>query len=156
MSKNRDPFRAICSLTLCLAAITLPAAAQDPASGPNVKHDVSPTRTVMTSPSANRIRAGHILVRFKTTPAEDVLSQLSTAFGAKVVGTIDKIGVTHLQTAPEAGLALLEHLRKRSDVEFAEFDSPVQAIQNFTPDDVYYSTAYASSHNGNIAQWGPP
>src|SRR6266571_1562497 len=157
MKKNRHPFRAVCSLMLCLApAITLPAAAQDQASGPNLKHDVSPTRTVMTSSSANHIRAGHILVRFKTTPAQDVLSQLNTAFGAKVVGTIDKIGVTHIQTAPEAGLALLEHLNKRSDVEFAEFDSPVQAIQTFVPDDTYYSTAYASSHNGNIAQWGPP
>ena len=156
MKKNRHPFRAVCSLMLCQApAITLPAAAQDQASGPNLKHDVSPTRTVMTSSSANHIRAGHILVRFKTTPTQDVLSQLNTAFGAKVVGTIDKIGVTHLKTAPEAGLALLEHLRKRSDVEFAEFDSPVQAIQIFTPDDAYYSTAYASSHYGNIAQWGP-
>jgi thermitase len=85
-----------------------------------------------------------------------VLTQLSTAFGAKAVGTIDKIGVTHIQTSPEAGLALLEHLRKRSDVEFAEFDSPVQAIQTFVPDDIYYSTAYASSHYGNVAQWGPP
>jgi len=111
--------------------------------------------TVMMSPPANSIRAGHILVRFKTTPAQDVLSQLNTAFGAKVVGTIDKIGVTHIQTAPEAGLALLEHLNKRSDVEFAEFDSPVQAIQTFVPDDTYYSTAYASSHYGNVAQWGP-
>jgi len=33
------------------------------------------------SRSANTIRAGHILVRFKTTPAQDVLSQLNTAFG---------------------------------------------------------------------------
>jgi thermitase len=32
----------------------------------------------------------------------------------------------------------------------------VQAIQTFVPDDTYYSTAYASSHNGKIAQWGPP
>ncbi len=112
--------------------------------------------TLTTGGSPGSIRAGHILVRFKTTPAQDVLSQLNTAFGAKAIGKIDKIGVTHLQVAPEAGLALLEHLRKRSDVEFAEFDSPVQAIQTFVPDDIYYSTAYASSHNGTIAQWGPP
>jgi thermitase len=113
-------------------------------------------QTLTTGGSPGSIRAGHILVRFKTTPAQDVLSQLNTAFGAKAIGKIDKIGVTHLQAAPEAGLALLEHLRNRSDVEFAEFDSPVQAIQTFVPDDTYYSTAYASSHNGNIAQWGPP
>jgi thermitase len=111
-------------------------------------------QTVMTSDVPGSIRAGHIMVRFKTTPTQAVLGQLNTAFGAKVVGTIDKIGVTHLQ-APGPGLALLGHLQKRSDVEFAEFDAPVHAIQNFVPDDTYYSTAYASSHNGNIAQWGP-
>jgi thermitase len=41
-------------------------------------------------------------------------------------------------------------------VEFAEFDSIVQTTQGtFVPNDPYYGTAYASSHNGNIDQWGP-
>ena len=137
-------------IAIILAAV-LGAASAQTASTPS-----SRAQTVMTSGSPGSIRAGHILVRFKTTPAQGVLDQLNTAFGARIAGKIDKIGVTHLQAPPEAGLALLGHLRKRSDVEFAEFDSPVQAIQNFVPDDIYYSTAYASSHNGNIAQWGPP
>ena len=122
------------------------------------------TQTVMTSGSPGSIRAGHILVRFKTTPGQDMLNQLNTTFGAKVVGRIDKIGVTHLHAPSEAGLALLGHLRKRSDVEFAEFDSTVQAIwqpntsapTTFQPNDPYYSTMYSSSHYGNVDQWGPP
>jgi len=126
------------------------------ASAQTVSAPPSSARTLTTGGSPGSIRAGHILVRFKTAPGQDVVNQLNAAFGAKLVGKIDKIGVTHIQTSPEAGLALLGHLRNRSDVEFAEFDSPVQAIQTFVPDDTYYSTAYASSHNGNIAQWGPP
>src|SRR2546425_13210237 len=82
-----------------------------------------------------------------------VLDQLNTAFGAKAVGKIAEIGVTHLQVPPQAGLALLEHLRQRPDVEFAEFDSEVQAF--LQPDDPYYSTMFASSHYGNVDQWGP-
>jgi thermitase len=112
-------------------------------------------QTVMVSGSPNSIRAGHILVRFKGNPSQDELKELNTAFGATVVGTIGEIGVMHLQVKPERGLALIAHLRQRSDVEFAEFDSPVQASQTFVPDDIYYSTAYATSHYGNIAQWGP-
>jgi len=166
MTKQMNHLAVICSLVAFLGLLaTFPAAAQGQAPGSNttqsVKQDLSPAGTVMIGPSANSIRAGHILVRFKTTPAQEVLSELSTAFGAKVVGTIDEIGVTHFQTAPEEGLALLAHLRKRSDVEFAEFDSPVQAIQTLqspplTPNDIYYNTIYASSHYGKIAQWGPP
>src|SRR5215467_3241202 len=108
-------------------------------------------QTVMTSSAPGSIRAGHLLVRFKTTPAQEILNQLNASFGARLVGTIPEIGVTHFQT-PGSGLALLGHLRKRSDVEFAEFDSRVQAMQSFVPDDIYYSTAYASSHYGNIAR----
>jgi thermitase len=114
-------------------------------------------QTVMTSGSPGSIRAGHILARFKTTPGQAVLDQLNTAFGARMVGTIPGIGVTHLQ-APGSGLALLGHLRKRSDVEFAEFDSTVQTMQSLSPNppnDTYYSTAYASAKYGNVAQWGP-
>jgi len=114
-------------------------------------------QTVMTSGASGNIRAGHLLVRFKATPAQAVLNQLNTSFGARVVGTIPGIGVTHLQ-APGSGLALLGHLRKRSDVEFAEFDAPVQAMQSLLPNppnDTYYSTAYASAKYGNVAQWGP-
>src|SRR5207247_8125481 len=110
-------------------------------------------QTVMRSGSPGSIRAGHILVRFKTTPAQGVLDQLNTAFGARAVGKIAEIGVTHLQVPPEAGLALLGHLRKRSDVEFAEFDSEVQTF--LQPDDPYFSTSLASSHYGTVSQWGP-
>src|SRR5712691_6134883 len=145
-------------LTIILAAV-LGAASAQTASTPSFR-----AQTVMTSGSPGSIRAGHILVRFKTTPGQDVLNQLNIAFGAKVVGRIDKIGVTHLHAPREAGLALLGHLRKRSDVEFAEFDSTVQAIlqpstsapATFQPNDPYYSTMYPSSHYGNVDQWGPP
>jgi thermitase len=115
---------------------------------------IARAQTVVVGGSPENIRAGHILVRFKGNPSQ-ALNQLYTGFGATVVGTIGEIGVMHLQVKPERGLALIAHLRQRSDVEFAEFDSPVQANQTFVPDDIYYSTAYPSSHYGKIAQWGP-
>src|SRR5437773_11414698 len=111
-----------------ILAVVLGAASAQTASTPSFR-----AQTVMTSGSPGSIRAGHILVRFKTTPAQGVLDQLNTAFGAKAVGKIAEIGVTHLQVPPQAGLALLGHLRQRSDVEFAEFDSEVQAF--LQPDD---------------------
>ena len=131
-----------------ILAVVLGAASAQTASTPSFR-----AQTVMTSGSPGNIRAGHILVRFKTTPAQAVLDQLNTAFGAKAVGKIAEIGVTHLQVPPQAGLALLGHLRQRSDVEFAEFDSEVQAF--LQPDDPYFSTSLASSHYGTVSQWGP-
>jgi thermitase len=101
------------------------------------------------------LRKGHILVRFKASPSQEVLNRLGVEFAANVVGTIDGIRVTHLKAAG-SGLALLHHLRNRPDVEFAEFDSIVSTMQStFVPNDPYYGTAYATSHNGNIDQWGP-
>src|SRR6266567_4897431 len=93
MTKQMNHLAVICSLVAFLGLLaTFPAAAQGQAPGSNTtqsfKQDLSPAGTVMIGPSANSIRAGHILVRFKTTPAQEVLSELSTAFGAKVVGTI--------------------------------------------------------------------
>src|SRR2546425_8925652 len=105
------------SLLTCILTLVFGTASAQTVSAP-----AHSTQTTMVSGSLGSIRAGHILVRFKTTPAQDVLNQLNTAFGAKLVGTIDKIGVTHLQV-PGSGLALLGHLQKRSDVEFAEFDA---------------------------------
>src|SRR6266704_2844207 len=101
--------------------------------------------TIMTSGSPGEIRAGHVLVRFNGPPSQAVLEQLAIEFGARVVGKIAGIDVIHLQAPPERGLALVERLRSRPDVEFAEFDSVVKAI--FEPNDPYYSTPYASSHN---------
>jgi thermitase len=102
------------------------------------------------------LRAGHILVRFKDSPRQDVLNQLDADFGAKAVGEIPGIRVTHLHAAG-SGLALLHHLRNRPDVEFAEFDSIVTTMQSaFVPNDPYYGTTYVSSHYGSIDQWGPP
>jgi thermitase len=114
-------------------------------------------QSIKTSGSPSGIRAGHILVRFKESPSEAVFNQLNAKFGAKVVGSIREIKVTHLQVAG-SGLALLDHLRKRADVEFAEFDSVAQVLQSAfnPPNDVYYSSAYSSSHDGSIDQWGPP
>src|SRR5262249_43530287 len=113
----------------------------------------STQQTFATSGSPGSIRAGHILVRFKAKPSQQILNQLNTDFGARAVSSIERIGVTHLEVAPARGQALLAHLRKRSDVEFAEFDSVVEAF--LQPDDPYYSTMFASSHYGNVNQWGP-
>lgn len=137
-------------------AITVILIALGVASAQNTSAPPSSAQIRAVGGSSHGIRAGHILVRFKSSASQDVANQLNANFGAKVVGKIAALGVTHLQVAPELGLAMLGHLRNLSDVEFAEFDSPVQAIQTFVPDDTYYSTAYASSHNGKIAQWGPP
>jgi thermitase len=104
--------------------------------------------------SPGTVRSGHILVRFKATPSQEVLNQLNAAFGARVVRTIAGIGVTHFQASPQGQFALLRNLRQRSDVEFAEFDSEAQALVT-TPNDTYYTTAYPTSHNGTIAQWAP-
>jgi thermitase len=109
--------------------------------------------TQVTGVVHNGFRAGHVLVRFKGAQPQAILDQLTNAFGAKAVGKIAEIGVIHLQVPPQAGLALLEHLRQRPDVEFAEFDSQVQAF--LQPDDPYFNTSFASSHYGNVSQWGP-
>src|SRR5437667_3042838 len=69
-----------------ILAVVLGAASAQTASTPSFK-----AQTVMTSGSPGNIRAGHILVRFKGTPAQDVLDQLNTAFGARIAGKIDKI-----------------------------------------------------------------
>lgn len=121
------------------------------------------TFTTQTAGTPKDIRAGHILVRFKGERGADVLNQLSAQFGARVVSTIAGIGVTHLQVRPELGPSLLSHLRNRPDVEFAEFDTPVHvsvasssSTATFQPNDPYYSSPYASSHYGSVAQWGPP
>jgi thermitase len=98
------------------------------------------------------VREGHILVKFKAAQPQTVLDQLTNAFGAKAIGRIVEVGITHLQVPPQAGLALLEHLRQRSDVEFAEFDSKVQVFMQ--PDDPYFSASFASSHYGSVSQWG--
>ena len=100
-----------------------------------------------------KIRAGHILVRFKANPSQNLLNQLNVAFGAKAVGRIPEIGVTHLQVPPHMGFAALGHLSKRSDVEFAEFDSVVEAFE--VPTDPYFSTPYPTFKYGTISQWGP-
>jgi thermitase len=129
-----------------LLVITAGAAQTAPAVAPSVQ-------ATMTGGSPKYIRDGHILVRFKTTPSRQALQQLNAAFGATVTGTISGIGVTHLKVTPEKQFALLDNLRQRSDVQFAEFDSYVQAL--VTPNDTYYSTAYATSHYGTMAQWAP-
>ncbi len=112
------------------------------------------TQSITIAGSPTNIRPGHVLVRFKATAGQDVLNQLNTAFGAKLVGTIREIGVMHLQAPPERTLRLVAHLRNRPDVEFAEFDSVAQAI--LQPNDPYYSSALSSSHSGSVDQWGPP
>jgi len=113
--------------------------------------------TLGTSGSPSSIRAGHVLVRFKDSARQDVLNQLHADYGANVVANIPAIRVTHFQAAG-SGLALLDHLRNRPDVEFAEFDSVVKVVQDGfnPPNDVYFSSAYTSSHYGGIDQWGPP
>jgi thermitase len=112
-------------------------------------------QTPKTNGSPNHIRVGHILVRFKDSARQDVLNQLHADYGANVVATIPAIRVTHFQAAG-SGLALLGHLRKRPDVEFAEFDSVVSTMQSaFVPNDPYYGTTYVTSHYGSIDQWGP-
>jgi thermitase len=140
--------------SVVLAAIVV-SALLGTASAQNVSTPAFSAQTLTTGVSPNSIRAGHILARFKANPSQAVLDGLNTAYGAKVVGKIAALGITHLQVSPELGLATLGHLRNRPDVEFAEFDSPVQAFQTFAPDDTYYSASYASSHYGSIAQWGP-
>jgi thermitase len=142
-------------VTLIVAAVGI-AAAQSQPQGPPAFVTLPVHAGTEGAAADNGVRAGHILVRFKALPSQDVLSQLDADFGAKVVGTIAGIRVTHLQV-PGSGLALVDHLRNRPDVEFAEFDSIVSTMQStFVPNDPYYSTAYASSHYGNIDQWGPP
>src|SRR5437879_11182261 len=72
---NKSVFLAI------ILAVVLGAASAQTASTPSFR-----AQTVMTSGSPGSIRAGHILVRFKATPGQEVVNQLDTAFGAKVVG----------------------------------------------------------------------
>lgn len=145
VAAHRRRLAVVCVVIWVLAVTSVCASAQDGTSNPG---------TVVVSGSPSGIRAGHVLVKFKQLPSQAVLNQLNAAFGAKAVGTIAGIGVTHFQAPPEKGLALLENLRRRPDVEFVEFDSIVKAI--YEPNDHYYSTPYPSSHYGNIVQWAPP
>ncbi len=116
-----------------------------------VRADLSAWTFETSSPG--KVRAGHLLVRFKAKPSQDVLNELNAKFAARAVGTIDAIGVTHLQVPPQVGFAALGHLSKRPDVEFAEFDSVVEAFE--VPTDPYYSTPYTTFKYGTISQWGP-
>jgi thermitase len=145
MTKTIFPVKITTKFTFIALLLGLVAVAASAQAGP------APQETTNAIPA--RFREGHILVKFKSTQAQAVLDQLTNAFGAKAVGKIAEIGVTHLQVPPQAGLALLEHLRQRPDVEFAEFDSHVQAF--LQPDDPYFSASFASSHYGNVSQWGP-
>jgi len=133
---------------LLIGMLGTPATSR-PAHGqsPNVQQPV----TISTPPAS--IRAGHILVRFATPPGAGVLGQLHVDFGARLVATIPGVGVSHFEVSPELALAFLRHVRGRADVDFAEFDSSVEVL--FVPNDPYYSTPYASSHYGNVTQWGP-
>jgi thermitase len=148
---KRTPLKKIFK-KLVFTALTLSAGVRTIAAQ-SAPAQLSNSNAVMVSVSPKDIRGGHILVRFKTTPAQAVLDQLTAAFGAKAVGKISEIGVTHLQVEPHAGLALLTHLRARSDVEFAEFDSVVRTF--LQPDDPYFNSSFSSSHYGNVSQWGP-
>lgn len=136
---------------MLLAAIFLNVLCLQPASAQSASAVAA--QTVGSNVVPGNYRPGHILVRFKTAPAQSALDKLTTAFGARAVGKISEIRVTHLQVPPQAGLALLQHLRKRSDVEFAEFDSVVEAFE--VPTDPYYSTPYPTFKYGTISQWAP-
>ena len=141
------------AMMLAQSTATSQASAQQ-SEGPTVA--ARPNHPNIDGVGPSGLRAGHILVRFKDSPRQDVLNQLDADFGAKAVGEIPGIRVTHLHAAG-SGLALLHHLRNRPDVEFAEFDSIVTTMQSaFVPNDPYYGTTYVSSHYGSIDQWGPP
>jgi len=166
VARKASPLKWVTKLTfiVLLDAMSVgTAVAQGQPQGPpafvtqsSAQDEVLNARTLRTSGSPKGIRAGHILVRFKDSPRQDVLNQLDADFGAKAVGEIAGIRVTHLHAAG-SGLALLHHLRSRPDVEFAEFDSIVSTMQSaFVPNDPYYSTTYVSSHYGSIDQWAPP
>jgi thermitase len=111
------------------------------------------TSVQLDKETLSKIRPGHILVRFKSMAAETALGELPAAFGAKAIGRLADIGVSRVQVLPQHGLAALQKLRKRSDVEFAEFDYKVQAFVE--PADPYYGASYTTSKYGNISQWGP-
>jgi thermitase len=146
-----DDTRKNCAWITIIVILLLGMSSAQSASGPV---QGTPAATIGGSP--RNIRSGHILVRFKAQPSQDVLNQLNTSFGARMVGTIAEIGVAHLVVPPEKQFALLRSLRQRPDVEFAEFDSIVQALQAvMTPNDPYFSTAYSTAKYGNIAQWAP-
>ena len=147
------------AMVFILSYFDVTAVAQSEAAPPNQARGSASTPSHgnpnIDGAGSSDVRTGHILVRFKALPSQDVLNRLGVEFAAHVVRTIPEIRVTHFQVA-DSGLALLHHLRGRPDVEFAEFDSVVKTFQSaFVPNDPYYGGAYASSHYGNIDQWGP-
>jgi thermitase len=95
-------------------------------------------------------RPGHLLVRFNANASPSEVANLKTNHA---VSENAALRVTHLKVSPEEELAVFFQLKRSSSVEFVEFDSLVTT--QFVPNDTYYATAYPSSHNGNIAQWGP-
>jgi thermitase len=95
-------------------------------------------------------RPGHLLVRFSgnASPAE-----VASLKANRAVSENAALRITHLKVSHEEEQAVFDELKRSSAVEFVEFDSLVTT--QFAPNDTYYATAYPSSHNGNIAQWGP-
>jgi thermitase len=147
------------AMVFILSHFDVTAIAQSEAAPPNQSRGSASTPSHgnpnIDNAGSSDVRTGHILVRFKASPSQDVLNRLGIEFAANVVGTIPSIRITHLKVA-DSGLALLHHLRNRPDVEFAEFDSVVKTFQStFVPNDPYYNGTYASSHYGNVDQWGP-
>ena len=97
-----------------------------------------------------RRRSGHLLVRFNANASPAEVANLKAN---QVVSENAALRVTHLKVSPDDELPVFLKLKRSSAVEFVEFDSLVTT--QFAPNDTYYATAYPSSHNGNIAQWGP-
>src|SRR5438046_10759536 len=81
-----------------ILAVVLGAASAQTASTPS-----SSAQTVMTSGSPGNIRAGQILVGFKTTPVQGVPEQLNKAFGAVIDVKIDQDVGTHAHTHQQPG-----------------------------------------------------
>ncbi len=143
-------WRPLVFLALVAAALVLTSGLVD---RPNAKGEPSDPPSVPPDIAEGEVPEGDLLVKFRPDAPASEIARLHASVNATFVSDVSGIGVKRLKVPPGHGRASIAELRASPAVEFAEFDGAVQT--QFSPNDTYYGTAYATTKFGNIAQWAP-
>jgi len=131
------------ALVLTSGLIDRPGAKGEPPDPPSVPSDIT----------EEEVPEGDLLVKFRPDAQPSEIGRLHAAANAAFISDIAGIGVTRLRLPPGQAHASVELYRASEAVEFVEVDGAVQT--QFSPNDPYYTGAYATTRFGNIAQWAP-
>jgi thermitase len=96
---------------------------------------------------------GRILVKFRADAEPAEIGRLHSIHGSSVDRVLNGIEVTRIKVPPGQEKAIAAEYRRSGAVEFAELDAVMRT--QFTPNDTYYATPYATTKDGSIAQWAP-